>query len=203
MPTSLRLPHRALLLLALFSLASSCATTVVSADPYSGMEVYGKRRLRLYMDRVRIYERDALPQVCFECGEEDNASNPAAFKLPFVATNESAEPWLIRGTMFELRRTDEIEDGSLRYDPRLDHSQVVAHIAAKSSARFSVVISLVGTEGVEKGSDLYGAYRLRVNGEDGSVLLERELSVGYFSQLRQLGRFSLFFAGGLLVLGAL
>jgi hypothetical protein len=82
------------LLFLLFALAAGCKTTIVSADPYTGIEQTGERRLRLALDRVRLKlgESAAGPAgaVCYACGEGEEASVSSVL-IPFIATNDSKE----------------------------------------------------------------------------------------------------------------
>ncbi len=182
----------------------ACATVVISADPSVGYEGKGDRRLRLYMDRVKIEEiddiRHSVPQLCFECGDPNDLSNAVLFQIPFFASNDTNLPWKLTGDRFAMERLDG-DPGELPRSTAIDHGVIVANVAPHSTARFSVLMSLVGSDGIEDVSDLNATYRLTVRDEEDGMLLDRTLSIGYFSQPKQLAQFAGVFVVSLLLLG--
>jgi hypothetical protein len=188
------MPNVWLLLVLALGVSTGCKTTIVSADPNSGIELVGERRLRLALDRVKLKVGNAAVgadgAICYTCGEGATTSVSSVL-LPFIATNESREGWVIESSMFTLRRRD-VGEADL-YARIAAESRVLIEVAPRSSARFSVpiVLKAFGTEPPPT-KDFFGEYVLSV-GEPGAVILERKLSIGAFHQgyqaLRMVGLF--------------
>jgi len=172
-----------LLLLFVVGLSSGCKTTIVSADPNSGVELVGERRLRLALDRVKLEIGSSASgptnAICYACGAGE-ATAVSSVLLPFIATNLSQEGWVIESSMFRLRRRD--VGAADMYARVAAESRVLIEVAPESSARFSVPIVMLAYGAQPPPTKaFFGEYVLAV-GQPDEVILERNLSIGAFHQ---------------------
>jgi len=175
---------RALALLVVLAL-SACKTQIVTADPHVGVEGEGEHQVRLYMDRVRISAEKSAGQgtACEECRV---GYIPVRFTLPFVATNESETPWLLRAGMISLRRRDAEAHPDVDIHAFTSRSEeVLINVAPGSYARFSILVHASGPTADDAFDGLDGEYDLYVRDESDETMLHRRLHIGSFSQAWQ------------------
>ena len=222
-----RYARRVLVVLVLLGFASCGTTRVVIADPDRGAERVapfrggdGYRSVRLQYDRAQINDRDiAAPPVCYACLGAEDESGAATFNLQFYVVNETPAQWELGAKMFHLRSVPGTGEGARR--SRVERvfpsdDTVLASVAPYATARVPVVFSVRGVDIDREDSALWGQYDLLVfdapvdrsfvsleGGPGAALILERRLSVGKFRHDYQILRFTLFFAAGLLAVGAL
>ncbi len=187
-------------LLCLLPGLSSCTTGVLLADRDLGYEADGDRYVRLRLDTVPLAVVEvpngqfAVPgALCLRDAPATGAAPCRAlqFRLPFLAWNGGDESWQVRLGMFQLERSHAGQDPGLGAESLVatNGEQTVVLIPPHSGAHFDVLVHLAGLHGDD--DPLRGEYRLTVRSEPGAgaTMLQKDLSVGSFSQLSQIARF--------------
>jgi hypothetical protein len=188
----------AILLCAALLALASCTTGVLVADADRGFEGDGDRYLRLRLETVQLDVVEVKPgqftvpgALCLRDAPRTGKAPCRAlqFRLPFLAYNGKDESWPVRLSMFRLERAGAPSNPAGDALVATEGDQTVALLAPHSGAHFDVLVHVAGL-----GPDddpLHGDYRLTVQSGPGSgdLLLQKNLSVGSFSQLSQILRF--------------